>query len=105
MVQRDGGSSRQQCKGECDPLGERDRKTHQANEQLPKRLLKEYGWPSAFRKAEYLKALEQERLDAKRKEAERKEEAVRKHAQRRFIAVDKTYDLRSKNGSADSTAK
>jgi len=75
------------------------------NAKLPKRLLKEYGWPSAFRKAEYLKALEQERLDAKRKEAERKEEAVRKHAQRRFIAVDKAYDLRSKNGSADSTAK
>jgi len=105
MVQRDGGSSRQQCKGECDPLGERDRKTHQANEQLPQRLLKEHGWPSGFRKAEYLKALEQERLDAERKEAERKEEVVRKRAQRRFIAVDKTYNLRPKGGSADSNEK
>lgn len=95
--------SRGECKGECDPLGERDLKTHQANEQLPKRLLKQYGWPSALRKAEYLKALEQERIDAKRKEAERKEEAVKKHEQRRFIADGKTYNLRSKSGSADST--
>ncbi|KAF2833365.1 hypothetical protein CC86DRAFT_365284, partial [Ophiobolus disseminans] len=73
--------------------------------ELAQRLLKQHGWPGAFRKAEYIDALEKARRDARDEELERREEKVRRRAKRREVAgaVGKTYNLRSKSGRGDST--
>ncbi|CAN9115525.1 unnamed protein product [Alternaria alternata] len=69
-----------------------------------RRLLKEYGWPEALRKDEYLKALEEERIEAAHNEEKKSEEKERRRNTRHEIAVGKTYDLRSKSGRGGSTA-